>query len=274
MARIHALACVEPGASIADDAEIGPFCVVGADATIGAGVRLVANVHVTGKTRIGPGTVIYPYASLGGPPQSLRYRGGATALEIGSHCDIRENVTINIATEDGGGMTRVGDRCFLMAGSHVAHDCLVGNGVILANNVALGGHVEVGDFAVFGGQSAVRQFTRIGEGAMIHGLSGVRADLIPFGLAWGSSAHLAGLNLIGLRRRAMARERIRALRAAYRLLFGGPGVFRDRVEACAVRFADDEEVQKVVAFIRSRGRRALTLPATHRQGHMAADGGE
>ncbi len=162
---------------------------------------LVAHVNLTGHTTIGPRTVIYPFASLGSPPQSVSYRGGPTRLVIGAECDIRENVTMNTGTEDGGGVTEVGDRCFFMVGSHVAHDCKVGNDVMFANNILLGGHVTIGDNVVFGGGVAVRQFVRIGEGAMIVGLSGVRADVIPYGMAHGPLADLIGLNVVGMRRR-------------------------------------------------------------------------
>lgn len=272
MGRIHALACVDPRARIADDAEIGPYCVIGGDVTIGAGCRLVAHVHVAGRTSIGARTVIQPYASLGAPPQSLKYRGGATRLEIGSDCNIREGVTINTGTEDGGGLTRVGDHCFLMAGAHIAHDCRVGDHAIFANNAVLGGHVEVGASVVLGGQAAVRQFVRIGEGAMVVGLSGIRADLIPFGLASGPLAHLVGLNLVGLRRRGVSHDRIRCLRQGFRALFFGEGTLRSRTEAVAAQFADDERVQAIVAFVRARGTRALTLPAAGANGDAIADG--
>src|SRR5439155_19167199 len=169
MPDIHASAVVDGGADIAPDVAVGPYCVIGPHVVIAPGCRLVAHVHVTGHTAIGARTVIYPFASLGTPPQSVKYRGGPTRLVVGADCDIREGVTVNIGTEDDRGITEVGDRCFLMVGAHVAHDCKVGNDVIFANNVVLGGHVTIGDFAVFGGQAAVRQFVRVGEGAMVVG---------------------------------------------------------------------------------------------------------
>ena len=205
---IDPTARIEPGAAIGQNASIGPYCVVGPHAVIGDGCRLVAHVHVAGHTTIGPRTVLYPFASLGSPPQSVKYRGGPTRLVVGADCDIREGVTMNTGTEDGGGVTEVGDRCFLMVGSHVGHDCMVGNDVTFANNVVLGGHVTIGDFVVFGGQAAVRQFVRIGEGAMIVGLSGVRADVIPFGLVQGPLANLMGLNVVGMRRRGFTQVRL------------------------------------------------------------------
>jgi UDP-N-acetylglucosamine acyltransferase len=261
MANIHPSACVEPSAQIAADATIGPYCVIGSEVSIGAGARLVAHVHVTGHTAIGARTQIHPFASLGTPPQSVRYRGGPTRLIVGADCIIRESVTINTGTEDDGGITQVGDRCFLMAGSHVGHDCKVGNDVQFANNAVLGGHVTVGDFTFLGGNAAVHQFVRIGEGAMIGGLSGVRTDLIPFGYAVGQLADLVGLNVVGMKRRGFKRSDMHRLRQAYRQLFSGVGTFRDRLTAVTGAFADDPVVGKVVAFINAGGGRALMHPA-------------
>ena len=272
MARIHPLACVDAAAHIADDVEIGPFCVISSDVSIAAGCSLSAHVHVTGHTEIGTRTSVHSFAALGGPPQSLGYRGGPTRLIIGANCRIREGVTVSTGTEDGGGITRVGDNCFLMAGSHVAHDCVVGNNVIFANNAVLGGHVHVGDDVVFGGQAAVRQFCRVGDGAMIVGVSGVRADVIPFGLASGPLAHLVGLNAVGLRRRGISREQIHNLRRGYQALFAGAGVFRDRVDQVAEEFAEDPLVQRVIAFIRAGGNRALSMPASWPDRSETADG--
>ena len=199
--------------------------MIGPDVVLGAGCRLVAHVHVAGHTTIGPDTVIYPFASLGTPPQSVKYRGEPTRLAIGAQCDIREGVTINIGTADDRGITEVGDRCFLMAGSHVAHDCRVGNDVIFANNTLLGGHVVIGDFVVFGGHAAVRQFVRIGDGAMITGLSGVRADIIPWGIVEGERAVLVGLNVVGMRRRGLPRRPFTRRGAPIRRCFSVTGRF-------------------------------------------------
>jgi UDP-N-acetylglucosamine acyltransferase len=215
-------------------------------------------VHVSGHTTIGRRSVVYPFASLGTPPQSVRYRGGSTRLVIGCDCDIREGVTMNTGTEDGGGITEVGDRCFLMVGSHVGHDCKVGNEVTFANNVVLGGHVTVGDHVVFGGQAAVRQFVRIGEGAMVVGLSGVRADVIPYGMVQGPLADLIGLNIIGLRRRQTGNADIHQLRQAYEALFFGAGTFRERIDQVAASNGGHWLVAKVLEFIRS-GSRPLTM---------------
>jgi UDP-N-acetylglucosamine acyltransferase len=258
MAAIDPTARVEPGAVIGQNALIGPYCVIGPHVEIGDGCKLVAHAHVAGHTTIGPRTVVYPFASLGTPPQSVKYRGGPTRLVIGADCEIREGVTVNTGTEDDRGVTEVGDRCWLMVGSHIGHDCKVGNDVIFANNVVLGGHVTIGDFAVFGGQAAVRQFVRIGEGAMVVGLSGVRADVIPFGLVQGPLADLIGLNVVGMRRRGSSKADIHRLRQAYEEMFFGAGTFRERLDQIAAQSGADPLVGKVIAFIRT-GSRPLTM---------------
>lgn len=261
MTSIHATAQVETRA-IGEDVTIGPYCVIGPNVVIGDCCRLVAHVHLTGHTTVGPRTVIYPFASLGTPPQSVKYRGGPTRLVVGADCDIRECVTMNTGTEEGGGLTEVGNHCFFMAGSHVAHDCSVGNNVTFANNVSLGGHVTVGDYTVFGGHAAVRQFSRVGEGAMIVGLSAIRADVIPWALASGPLANLVGLNVVGLRRRGFSKANIHSLRQAYQAMFFGEGTFRERFERVAAEQGEDPLVAKVVQFVRS-GSRPLTM-AVHR----------
>jgi UDP-N-acetylglucosamine acyltransferase len=254
---IHPTASVAKEATIGSNVSIGPYCVVGPDVVIGDGARLVAHVVVSGHTSIGARTVIYPFASLGTPPQSVKYRGGPTRLTIGADCDIRENVTANIGTEDDRGVTTIGDRCFLMVGSHVGHDCCVGDDVIMANNCVLGGHVNVGDHVVFGGNSAVHQFVHIGEGAMIAGVTGIGADVIPFGFAIGQRGQLDGLNVIGMRRRGFSRDEIHRMRKMYRALFLGSGKFNDRFGSVAEQFGRDPWVAKVLDFIRERRSRPL-----------------
>lgn len=259
---IDSSARIEAGAKIGRDVSVGPFCTVGPNVTIGDGVRLMSHVNITGHTTIGARTVIYPFASLGTPPQSLSYKGEPTRLEVGEGCDIREGVTMNTGTAADRGVTTVGNNCFFMVNSHVAHDCVVGNKVIFANNTVLGGHSQIGDGVVFGGGVAVRQFVRIGEGAMIVGLSGVRADVIPFGMAHGPLAHLVGLNVVGMRRRGLTKSDVLRVRAAYQALFFGEGEFRTRLDRVETDYAADELVGKIVAFIRA-GKRPLTM-AVHR----------
>ena len=251
-ARIEATAAIGPNVTI------GPYCTIGPHVTVGEGCRLIAHVNLTGHTTIGARTVIQPFASLGSPPQSVHYRGGPTRLVVGADCDIRENVTMNTGTEDGGGVTEVGDRCFFMVGSHVGHDCKVGSDVVVANDTLLAGHVSVGDHVVFGGGVAVRQFVRIGEGAMLAGLSGARADVIPWGTVHGLLADLVGLNVVGMRRRGFSKTDIHRYRQAYRVLFLGDGEFRARLERVAADFGGDALVVKMIAFIRA-GKRPLTM---------------
>jgi UDP-N-acetylglucosamine acyltransferase len=257
-AAIDHSARIDAAAVIGSDVSVGPYCTVGPHVTLGDGCQLLAHVNVTGHTMIGARTVVRPFASLGSPPQSVHYRGGPTRLVVGADCDIRENVTMNTGTEDGGGVTQVGEKCFFMVGSHVGHDCKVGSNVVVANNVLLAGHVAVGDYVVFGGGVAVRQFVRIGEGAMLVGLSGVRADVIPWGLAQGPLANLIGLNAIGMRRRGFTKANIQRYREAYRALFLGPGAFRARLEQVAADYAGDAQVEKLIDFIRA-GTRPLTM---------------
>lgn len=271
MAIIDPTARIDKGAAIGRDVSVGPYCVIGPHVTIGDGCRLIAHVHVTGHTQIGARTVIHPFTSLGTPPQSVKYRGGATRLAIGSDCDIREHVTMNTGTEDDRGVTEVGNGCFFMVGSHVAHDCKVGNNVTFANNVLLGGHCAIGDNVTFGGGVAVRQFVRIGEGAMIVGLSGVRADVIPWGMAWGPLADLVGLNVVGMRRRGFSKADIHRLRAAYQDLFHGPGTFRARLDKLSAgEGGRDPLIGGMIAFIRA-GKRPLTMAAKQTATGEAAD---
>lgn len=261
MTAIDPTARIADGAVIGPQVTIGPYCVIGPNVVLGEGCTLVAHVHVTGHTTVGPRTMIYPFASLGAPPQSVKYRGGPTRLVIGAACDIREHVTMNIGTEDGGGVTMVGDRGFFMVGSHVGHDCAVGDDVILANNAVLGGHVTLGNRVVLGGVSAIHQFVRIGESAMISGVSGVGADVIPFGFAIGQRAVLDGLNVVGMRRRGFTRDDIHRLRRAYRVLFLGAGVFRGRLSRVEREFEGDALVGRVLAFIHAGQSRPLMHPA-------------
>jgi UDP-N-acetylglucosamine acyltransferase len=261
-AKIHPSAAVDAKAKLGANVEIGPFCCVGPEVELGDGVVLHSHVVVGGRTRIGPRSAVYPFASVGLPPQDLKYKGEPSRLEIGSDTTIRESVTINPGTDGGGMLTRVGDHCLLMVGAHVAHDCDVGNYVIMANNATLAGHVVVGDYAIIGGLSAVHQFVRIGSHAMIGGMTGVDHDVIPYGSVLGERGRLAGLNTVGLKRRGFTREQIHNLRAAYRVLFeeSGAGTVVERVELVVSQFGDDAGVGDLVRFIRNDSSRGLTLP--------------
>lgn len=271
MASIDPTARVESGARIGNDVTIGPYCVVGAHAVVEDGCRLIAHVHIAGHTTLGARSIVYPFASLGTPPQSVKYKGGPTRLVIGAQCEIREHVTMNTGTEEAGGITEVGARCFFMVGAHIAHDCRVGNDVTFANNATLGGHVIVGDHVFFGGMSAVHQFVRIGEGAMISGVTGVPGDLIPFGYARGSYASLVGINVVGMKRHGYSRDDMRRVRSFQREFFGGAGKFSERLQGLAKKYAGDPVVGKIVAFIQEGGPRTLVRPA--RGGEAEADPG-
>jgi UDP-N-acetylglucosamine acyltransferase len=264
-AAIDPTARIEAGAEIGTGVTIGPYCIVGRKVVIGDGCKLVAHVHVAGHTTIGARTVIYPYASLGTPPQSTHYRGGPTRLVIGADCDIREGVTMNTGTEDGGGVTEVGKRGFFMANSHVGHDCRVGSDAVLANCVSLGGHCVLGDHVFIGGLTGVHQFTRIGAHAMISFSTGVRGDVIPFGLAAGAAARLIGINVVGMKRRKFSIEAIRAVRVAYRLLFFGKDTMARRLEDVEAKFGDNESVAQIVAFIRNGSHRPLCQAGSYQE---------
>jgi UDP-N-acetylglucosamine acyltransferase len=272
-AGIHPLAQVAPTARLAAGVSIGPFCVVGPEVELGEGVRLHPHVHVDGHTRIGAGTEVFPFASLGSPPQDLSYRGEPTRLEIGAGCVIRESVTVNRGTSKTG-LTRIGDRCFLMAYAHVAHDCRVGNNVIFANAATLGGHCQVGDFVFLGGLCAVHQFTRIGDFAMVGGVTGVKDDVIPFGMAFGANGvagELIGLNVVGMKRRGFTRDDLRVVRACYETLFYGVGTFAERLADATAAYRDHPAAGRLIAFIEEGDRRPLMMAAPKKTRVVGAD---
>jgi len=260
MPQIHPTAIVAPGAMLADDVVVGPYCIVGENVVLAARVRLRSHAVVDGRTTIGEGTRIHPFASIGLEPQDLKYRGEPSELVIGRNNRIREYVTMNPGTIGGGMVTRVGDDCLFMVGAHVAHDCQIGNHVIMANNATLGGHVVIEDYAVLGGLSAVHQYVRIGKHAMIGGMSGVERDVIPYGQVMGDRARLTGLNIIGMQRRGFSREDIQALRNAYQFLFSSDGTLSDRVNETAERFRGIGPVDDIIDFIRADSSRAICQP--------------
>ncbi|MFO1025396.1 MAG: acyl-ACP--UDP-N-acetylglucosamine O-acyltransferase [Acetobacteraceae bacterium] len=256
-ATIHPSAVVAHGAEIGPGVQIGPFCTVGPDVVIEAGARLISHVVVDGHTRIGEGAELYPFSTVGLAPQDLKYKGEPTRCEIGARTVIREHVTIHRGTATGRGITRVGDDCMLMAVVHVAHDCQVGNHVIIANNVVMGGHVQIADHAVIGGSAALHQFVRIGRAAMIGGVSGVEGDVIPFGSVIGNRARLAGLNVVGLKRRGFSKQQINRLHSFFRELFRHEDVFAHRLAAAREKYAGDELAEEVLAFIDQPSHRGL-----------------
>jgi UDP-N-acetylglucosamine acyltransferase len=258
-AVIHAMAVVETGASIGPGCQIGAFAVIGADVTLGADVVVKSHAVVTGWTDIGEGSVIFPFACVGEIPQDLKFKGERTRLIVGARCRIREGATLNTGTAGGGGITRVGDDCLLMTGAHVGHDAVLGNRVILANQVAIAGHCTLGDDVIVGGLSGIHQFVRIGRGAIIGAVTMVTNDVVPHGLVQGPRGELDGLNLVGLKRRGVDRADIMALRAAYQMLAQGDGTFMDRARRLADE-SDNARVREMTDFILGATDRSFLTP--------------
>jgi UDP-N-acetylglucosamine acyltransferase len=258
---IDPTARIEDGAVIGEGTSIGPYCIVGPDVVIGANCKLIGRVHITARTTIGDGCTIHPFVSLGTPPQSLGYRGELTSLEIGEGCTIREQSTMNAGTSAGGGITRVGKRGYFMNCSHVGHDCQVGDDVTFATSATLGGHCQIGDFVTMGDLSAAHQFVRIGQQTMVEATSCVRGDVIPFGVATGQTACLAGLNIPGMKRHKFTDARLATVTEFYQKLFHGPGLFAERLHEVKHLAAADPAIAEILAFIDADGHRSLCLPA-------------
>jgi UDP-N-acetylglucosamine acyltransferase len=257
---IHPSAVVEDGAVVGTGVEIGPFCHIGPRVRLGAGVRLHSHVSITGVTALGDACQVYPGAVLGGDGQIRNNDFADGRLEIGANCVLREMVSMNAGSRKGGGVTTVGARGYFMANAHVGHDCHVGDDVTFANSVALGGHSEIGDGVLFGGLAAVQQFCRVGKGAMIGGLTGVNRDVIPYAMAFGDHVELAGLNLIGLKRRGLSKDTINAMRATFRSVFyGKEGSVADRARAAKAEFSGVAEVAEMTDFILADSKQELCL---------------
>ena len=257
---IHPSAVVEEGATLGEGVRVGPFCHVGGEVRLGDGCELHAHVVVAGRTAVGPHTRIFPFASVGHPPQDLKYAGEPSTLKIGADNIIREHVTLNPGTKGGGMRTIVGDGNLFMMGAHVAHDCRVGDGCVMANNATLGGHVVLEDGAIVGGLAAVHQFVRVGAHAMIGGLSAVVQDVIPYGMVFGDRATLRGLNWIGLKRAGTDRATLARLRRAFRQLFEGEGPIGERLDAVSAEHGNDPMVARIVDFMSSGSDRGFCMP--------------
>lgn len=258
-AVIHPSAVIEDGATIGADSYIGPFAVIGPEVTLGARVTVKSHAVITGWTEVGDDSTIWPFATVGEVPQDLKFKGERTRLIIGARCRIREGATLNTGTEGGGGVTRVGDDCLIMTGAHVGHDAQIGNRVILVNNVAIAGHVNLGDDVIVGGLSGIHQWVRVGQGAIIGAVTMVTNDVIPYGLVQAPRGELDGLNLVGLKRRGTDRAEITALRAAYQTLAQEEGSFQDR----ARRLADESDsplVREITDFILAKSDRSFLTP--------------
>ena len=256
---IHKTSVIDKKAKISNSTKIGPFCYVGPNVELADEVELISNVHIEGYTKIGKGTKIFPFASIGTQPQDLKFNNEKSSLFIGEENTIREYVTINPGTEGGGSKTIIGNNCLFMISSHVAHDCIIGNNVIIANNVPLGGHVEIEDSVVIGGNSAVQQFTRIGRLAMIGGMTGVLKDVIPFGLSFGNRNYLKGLNLIGLRRNKYENKKIMELDQAYKKIFSSSNL-HENLSKINGEYKGNELVQEVTKFIEKDKKRPICSP--------------
>ena len=258
---IHKTAIVDQKAEVSKSANIGPYSVIGPNVQLDDYVDIQSHVNISGNTKIGAETKIFPFASIGTQPQDLKYKDEKNALIIGKRNIIREYVTINPGTEGGGGLTKIGDNCLFMISSHVAHDCKIGNNVVIANNVPLGGHVLIEDSVIIGGNSAVQQFTRIGRLAMVGGMTGVLKDVIPFGLSFGNRNYLKGLNLIGLKRRKYENKTIMELQEAYKKIFSSKNL-HENLNKINGEFKDNKLVQEVTEFISKDKKRPICSPSS------------
>ena len=258
--NIHPTAIIDNAAKLGSDVSIGAYSVIGPDVTIGDGVKLHSHVVIDGCTFVGAGCEVFPFATLGGAPQHTRYEGEASELIIGENNLMREYVNMHPGTKVGNMKTIIGDNNLFYVGAHVAHDCVVGNHVILGNHVGVGGHVTIGDYAYLGGYSAIHQFVRIGEHAIIGGGTAVTADVIPYGLASGPRGALHGLNLVGLRRRGFEKETLKALKKAYAGLFSSEGLFKENLAKIKAELGEHDMVEKLVQFIEDGADRHLCQP--------------
>ena len=256
---IHDTAIISETSKLGDNVEIGAYSIIGPNVKISNNTKIHSHVNITGNTSIGSGNEIFPFSSIGTPPQDLKYKGEKNSLIIGDNNKFREYVNINPGTEQGGGVTKIGNNNLFMVYCHVAHDCTISNNIVLANNVQVGGHVSIQNNAIIGGSCAVHQFSRIGESSMIGGMTGVLSDVIPFGLSLGNRNNLAGLNLIGLRRAKVSNENIKIIQEAYNIIFKSSN-FRSNIENLNSDIKKNQFVSKIIDFINSDKKRAIAVP--------------
>ena len=256
---IHKTAIVDPNSKISSNVEVGPYSVIGPNVEVGENTIIQSHVSILGNTKIGKKNKIYPFDSIGNDPQDLKFNGESTKLEIGDNNKIREYVTINPGTKGGGGITKIGNGCLFMVSSHIAHDCLVEDNVILANNVPLGGHAHIEQNVIIGGNSAVQQFTRVGKFAMIGGMCGVVRDIIPYGIAHGNRSILQGLNLIGLRRKNIPNKEILVLSEAYKEIFKNENL-TENLKNLNAEIKKNSFVKEVVEFLEKDKKRPICTP--------------
>ena len=258
---IHKFSVIHKSAKIGKKCVIGPFCLIGENVRLGDGCKLHSHVNLQGDVEIGENTEIFPFTSIGSAPQDLKYKGEKTKVRIGSSCKIREYVTVNIGTEGGGGLTTVGDNCLLMVGTHIAHDCLIGNNVIFANHSTLAGHVVIHNNVVVGALSAIHQFSRIGEGAMIGGMSGVTADVVPFATVLGNRAKLSGINILGLKRRLIKKSEVSQLRKVFKyIFFEKKNTLKVRINEIENKKFKEKTIKVLLDFLSSDSERSFVLP--------------
>ena len=256
---IHSTAIIDPKAKISSNVSIGAFTVIGPNVEIGENTIIQSHVSIIGNTKVGKNNKIYPFASIGNDPQDLKFDGEVTKLEIGDNNKIREYVTVNPGTKGGGGLTKIGNNCLFMVSSHIAHDCLVEDNVILANNVPLGGHAHIEENVIIGGNSAVQQFTRVGKSSMIGGMCGVVRDIIPYAMVHGNRSILQGLNLIGLRRKNIPNKEILVLTEAYKEIFKDENL-TNNLKNLKQEFRKNELVNDVVKFLEKDKKRPICTP--------------
>ena len=256
---IHPTAIVDKNSKISKNVEIGPYCIIGSDVEIGSNSKLHSHISIKGKTKIGKNNEIFPFVSIGTSPQDLKYKGEKNSIIIGDNNKLREYVNINPGTLQGGTITKLGNNNLLMVYCHIAHDCNIGNGIVLANNVQVGGHVKIEDNAIVGGSCAIHQFSRIGKLAMVGGMTGVLSDVIPFSLSLGNRNNLVGLNLIGLRRAKISNDDIKILQKSYNVIFSNQN-FRSNIENLNTDLKNNKYVKIIIDFINSDKKRPISLP--------------
>ena len=256
---IHPTSIISQNAKISNDVEIGPYCVIGENVEVESNTKIYSHVNIQGNTKIGKNNEIFPFVSIGTPPQDLKYKGEKNSTIIGNNNKIREYVNINPGTSEGGTITKLGSNNLLMVYCHVAHDCNLGNNIVLANNVQVGGHVKIEDNAIVGGSCAIHQFSRIGHLSMVGGMTGVLSDVIPFGLSLGNRNNLVGLNLIGLRRAKISNEDIKKLQKFYNIVFNNQN-FRSNIENLEIDVKENKYVKTIIDFINSDKKRPISLP--------------
>ena len=256
---IHPTAIVDKNSKISKNVEIGPYCIIGSDVEIGSNSKLHSHVSIKGKTKIGKNNEIFPFVSIGTSPQDLKYKGEKNSIIIGDNNKLREYVNINPGTLQGGTITKLGNNNLLMVYCHIAHDCNIGNGIVLANNVQVGGHVKIEDNAIVGGSCAIHQFSRIGKLAMVGGMTGVLSDVIPFSLSLGNRNNLVGLNLIGLRRAKISNDDIKILQNSYDVIFSNQN-FRSNIDNLNTDLKNNKYVKIIIDFINSDKKRPISLP--------------